>query len=100
MSGELWAKTVHAPDYGAYRVRLDGKEAGVLDLCHASITPMPHRLGMFTLPAGEHTLRFEGAGKNPNSKGYLLGFDALTARVPVYTRPPGFDLRKVAAETQ
>lgn len=94
MTAELSAKMLHAPDYGTFRVRLDGQDAGRLDLYHASITPMPHRLGTFTLAPGEHTLRFEGAGKNGQSKGYLLGFDALTARVPVYTRPPGFDLRQ------
>ncbi len=94
-TAELWLKTLHSWDYGIYRVKLDGKEVGTFDLQNANITPTPHRLGMKLLAAGEHTLRFECTGKSEKSKGYLLGFDALTARVPVYTRPPGFDLRKV-----
>jgi hypothetical protein len=94
-TAELWLRTLHSWDYGIYRVRLDGKEIATLDLHDPHITPTPHRLGIQTLNAGEHTLRFECTGKAPDSKGYSLGFDALVARVPVYTRPPGFDLRKV-----
>jgi hypothetical protein len=95
MTAELWLKTTHAKDYGTYRVKLDGKSVGTLDLFNANITPTPHRLGVQTLTAGEHTLRFEGAGKSEKSTGYLLGFDALAARVAAYARPPGFDLRKI-----
>lgn len=95
LTAELWVKLVHARDYGTWRVKLDGRELGTLDLYNANITPTPHRLGMQTLTAGAHTLRFEGVGKSERSTGYLLGFDALLARVPVYVRPPGFDLRKI-----
>jgi hypothetical protein len=76
-------------------VKLDGKDLGTFDLYNATITPTAHRLGMHTLSAGSHTLRCEGVGKSDRSTGYLLGFDALTARIPAYVRPPGFDLRKV-----
>ena len=34
-------------------------------------------------------------GKAEESAGYFLGFDVLAARVPVYQRPKGFDLRHV-----
>jgi hypothetical protein len=40
-------------------------------------------------------LRFEGVGRSPVSEGYSLGFDALVVRVPMYSRPPDFDLRKI-----
>jgi hypothetical protein len=50
---------------------------------------------MHTLSTGSHTLRFECVGKSDKSIGYLMGFDALTGRIPVYARPPGFDLRKI-----
>jgi hypothetical protein len=91
---ELQGKLAHSWDYGTYRVRLDGKELAVLDLYSADITPTSHPLGRHNLAAGEHVLRFECVGKSEKSKGYLLGFDALAARVPAYARPPGFDLRK------
>ena len=92
---ELWIKLLHSWDYGIYRVTLDGKELGQFDLFSADITPKAHKLGTQSLRAGAHTLRLSCAGKSDKSKGYLLGFDALTARVPVYSRPPGFDLRKI-----
>ena len=90
---ELTLKTLHSWDYGTYRVKLDGKEVATLNLHNPDITPTPHSLGLRELAAGEHTLRFEGAGKAKDSKGYLLGFDALAARVPVYSRDPSVDLR-------
>lgn len=94
-TGELWVKLLHSWDYGIYRVSLDGKELGKFDLYDANITPSAHKLGTQTLTAGEHVLRFACAGKAEASKGYLLGFDALSARVPVYARPANFDLRKI-----
>jgi hypothetical protein len=92
-TAELWLRVLHSWDYGVYRVRLDGKEAGVFDLVNPDPTPKAHKLGMHKLAAGPHTLRFECAGKAEKSKGYFLGFDALTARVPVYSRAPDVDLR-------
>jgi hypothetical protein len=92
---ELWGKLIHSLDYGIYRVSLDEKELGVIDLYNPAVTPVPHRWGTRQLAAGEHVLRFECRGKSEKSKGYYLGFDALVARIPVYIRPPGFDLRKI-----
>ena len=74
---------------------LDGKEIGRHELFAVNPTPKAHRWGIHKLAASEHVLRFECVGKPDKSKGYLLGFDALTARVPVYARPAGFDLRKI-----
>lgn len=94
-TAELWLRMLHSWDYGIYRAKLDGKEVGTLSLHNPNLTPTPHRLGTHTLASGEHTLRFECTGKSEGSKGYYLGFDALSARVPVCTRPAGFDLRKI-----
>lgn len=95
MTAELWIKTLHSWDYGNWRVSVDGKDAGTFDLHNASITATPHRIGTHELAAGQHTLRLECVGKSAGSGGYLLGFDALVARLPVYTRPAGFDLRTI-----
>jgi hypothetical protein len=92
-SAELTAKMVHSYDYGIYRVLLDGKSVGQLDLYDPEITTAAEKLGTQQLTAGTHTLRFECAGKSPKSAGYFLGFDALVVRVPVYSRPPTLDLR-------
>ncbi len=92
---ELWLKMTHSWDYGTYRVRLDGQEVANLNLHSAEISSKSQRLGTHTLTAGSHTLRFEGNAKSPQSQGYLLGFDALSARIAVYQRPPGFDLRTI-----
>jgi hypothetical protein len=89
----LTAKLVHSWDYGIYRVKLDGKQVAQLDLYEPEVSPTEHKLGMHQLAAGTHTLRFECAGKAAKSAGYLLGFDALTARNPVYSRAPSVDLR-------
>jgi hypothetical protein len=90
---ELWGKMLHSWDYGIYRVKLDGKQIGQVDLYSAEIKPNSHRWGVHKLAAGDHVLRFECAGKAQVSPGYFLGFDALTARVPVYRRDPSVDLR-------
>ena len=95
MTAELWIKTLHSWDYGKWRVRVDGQDAGTFDLHNPNITPTPHRIGLHHLTAGPHTLRFELTGKSGASAGYLLGFDALVARVPVHKRPAGFDLRDI-----
>ncbi|MBI5386156.1 MAG: DUF2961 domain-containing protein [Verrucomicrobia bacterium] len=92
-TAELVGKMVHSRDYGIYRVKLDGQQIAQHDLYHPDVTPTPHRWGAHKLAAGEHTLRFECVGKSSKSTGYLLGFDALTARIAVYSRPPNVDLR-------
>lgn len=95
MAAELWVKLAHSWDYGTYRVKVDGKEMGTFDLLSANVTPTPHKLGMHTLGPGAHTLRFECVGKAGKSGGYFFGFDTLTARVPVYSRPAAKDLREL-----
>ena len=84
---------VNSWDYGIYQVLLDGRSIEQLDLYNPDVTPTEHKLGRQTLTTGKHTLRFECTGKAPKSAGYLLGFDALAMRVPVYSRPKSVDLR-------
>ncbi len=95
---ELFGKVIKLPRGGKYRVSLDGAELGVIDF-HAAkvgddVTTWPAR----PLTAGDHVLRFECVGKADASEGYSLGFDALITRALVYTRPPGFDLRKIQVQ--
>jgi hypothetical protein len=95
-NGPMMVKLVHSWDYGTYKVSLDGKQLAQVDLYSPDVTePVAHKLGMAALTAGRHTLRFEGAGKSAKSAGYYLGFDTLVVRVPVYSRPPGTDLRQL-----
>ncbi|MEN6449657.1 MAG: glycoside hydrolase family 172 protein [Thermoguttaceae bacterium] len=90
---DLSCRLTHSWDYGVYSVLLDGKRLGQFDLYSPSVTPATHHLGVRKLASGTHTLRLECIGKSPASKSYFLGFDALTARVPVYARDPSIDLR-------
>jgi hypothetical protein len=92
---ELFCKMVYSWDYGIYEIKLDGQHVAKLDLYAPELTPTAQKLGVRELSAGTHVLRFEGAGKAAASGGYYLGFDALTARIPVYARAPSEDLRKL-----
>jgi hypothetical protein len=91
----LVCRVVRSWDYGLYRIRLDGHEVGQFDLYSPEVTSDDLELGTHQLTAGNHELRFECVGKAPQSAGYFLGFDALIARVPVYSRAPSEDLRKL-----
>ncbi len=93
ITADLTLRMTHSWDYGTYRVLLDGKPVGTLDLFNAKTTQSEDSLGRHTLKAGDHVLRFECAGHNTASKGYFLGMDCLQARIPVYARPEGKDLR-------
>ncbi len=95
LTAQLWVKLTHSWDYGTYRVKLDGRDVGTFDLLSPEVKPTPHKLGMHTLAAGAHALRFECVGKADKSKGYYFGLDVLTARVPVYARPASKDLREL-----
>ncbi|HPA21432.1 MAG TPA: DUF2961 domain-containing protein [Verrucomicrobiae bacterium] len=98
ITADLILRVVHSWDYGTYRVSIDGKATGVLDLFNApSVKHTEDSLGRHTLAAGDHVLRLECAGKNPESKGYFLGLDALVARIPTYARPKEKDLREIQA---
>jgi len=100
VTGQLTLTLVHSWDYGRYAVKLDGAEVGVWDLWSDNVVPTDYSLGFRTLKAGKHVLRFECRGKNANSKGWFLGFDALVAREPVYSRPPDKDLRELQVKPE
>jgi len=82
----------HAPDYGIYRIYLDGENIKrpedyidpdkpyEIDFYSEQMDVKEIYMGSYTLPIGTHTLRFECAGKNPYSKGYILGLDSVRLR--------------------
>ncbi len=92
-NAELIARMVDSPKGGTYRVLLDGEQIGKLDLFDRKTALDGAKLGIHHLTDGTHTLRFECVGKSPRSSGYYLGFDALVARIPAYSRLPNVDLR-------
>jgi len=98
LTAELVFKVVHSHDYGLYAAILDGQEVAAWDMYEPTVEPTDHGIGIRTLAAGKHTVRFGNRGKNAKSTGYLFGFDALAARVPAYSRPPEVDLRTLQVE--
>lgn len=106
---ELVAQVAHAPDYGDYRVLLDGKpvqpaadlehEPGantgggaLINAWNAELyVAEDHLLGWKQLFQGHHTVTFVCVGKDARSGGFHLGIDTLiVARVatPEKTAPP------------
>jgi hypothetical protein len=85
-------------DYGTYRIFIDGipipdvpmtidmdfnnpsKTPKLIDLYSKSTKVEDYYLGSTTLKKGKHTIRFELAGRNDNSKGNYLGFDSFRLR--------------------
>lgn len=97
---ELIAQMAQAPDYGIYRVEVDGRVAGAsgqlehepganvgagfdLDGYFSEIFVGEDRvLGWPDLTAGRHTVSFINVGRNALSTGYNIGLDGLVlARV-------------------
>jgi hypothetical protein len=92
--GFLLLRVCHAADYGVYRVILDGKEIGTVDLFFPTIQFAGEKLGGWQeIKSGAHTLRLECTGKNAASTGYFLGMDLLLLKTPVYSRSSSVDLR-------
>ncbi|HBB93192.1 MAG: hypothetical protein A2X22_04760 [Bacteroidetes bacterium GWF2_49_14] len=91
----LMLKMSHAPNYGRYKLFIDGKpiarvpmtidfdfsdpkiEVKVLELYSKTLDVYDYYLGSAALKVGKHTIRFEQAGKDANSTGNLLGFDSF-----------------------
>jgi hypothetical protein len=81
-----------APDYGTYRIFLDGKDVteledypdwntrGAMDFYANRILVKDYYLGSYVLDPGKHMLSFTYTGKNPFSKGKLLGLDSVRLR--------------------
>lgn len=97
-SAEMTGRMIRSANGGKYRVSLDGAELGTVDFLGDPTKPSTHNWGMRKLGAGSHVLRFECVGKDDRSQGHSLGFDTLTGRTTAYTRPPGFDLRKIQVQ--
>jgi len=67
------------PDFGIVQVALDGKPMGVeCDLYSGRVSPSGAlELGVQTLTAGQHRLRFTAVGKSAVSAGHSFGLDAV-----------------------
>lgn len=100
VEGYVILRITNSWDYGRYRVSLDGERVGEWDLFSALVVPTDYSIGLRSLAAGEHTIRFECVGKNPVSPGYYMGFDAISIREPAYSRAPDVDLRTLQVERE
>jgi hypothetical protein len=85
----------HAPDYGKYRLFIDGKpisrvpmtidfdfnnpqeEPRILNLYSPDLEVFEYYLGSAALKKGKHTIRFQLVGMDARSTGNLLGFDSF-----------------------
>lgn len=88
----LMLRMSYGPEYGIYRIFLDGKNiaqpedymAGEkiddYDFYAESLNVRDHYLGSFKFVPGKHTLRFEYVGRNPFSRGRGLGLDSVRLR--------------------
>jgi hypothetical protein len=88
----LVLRLTHAEDYGIFRIILDGKDipppegevtapaVQAFDFYSPELKVKDLYLGSFRLAPGKHTLRFEGLGRNPLSKGNNFGLDSVRLR--------------------
>lgn len=88
----LVLRFTHAPDYGIYQIFLDGKKVSELqdypdwrqrddmDFYAEGVVVKDMYLGSYVLSPGNHKLRLESRGRNPLSKGRLLGLDSVRLR--------------------
>jgi hypothetical protein len=88
----LVLRMTNAPDYGRWRIRVDGTVAdsltdypdwdprGPRDFYAPGVEARDIYLGSYTLQPGKHTIRFELVGRNPQSTGDYLGFDSVRLR--------------------
>jgi hypothetical protein len=79
-----------SPDYGTVAVAIDGRNvSGAFDLYCGRVAPAGSlELGTHELAAGAHALRITAVGKNPVSKGFSFGVDAVDLIAPrVEARP-------------
>lgn len=71
----------HSYDFGVYRVMLDGEAVGeAIDLFSPKVEVKELSLGDRELATGEHRIRLECTGINPNSTGYKAGVDSVRLR--------------------
>jgi D-arabinan exo alpha-(1,3)/(1,5)-arabinofuranosidase (non-reducing end) len=96
----LVLRMTHAPDYGRWRILVDGTPAdslsdypdwdptGPRDFYAADLEVRDIYLGSYTLAPGKHTVRFELVGRSPFSSGTLLGFDSVRLRKRWHVKRP------------
>lgn len=79
---ELVGHFTRAGDYGTIQVAVNGKKAGPeVDLYSPTVSPSgPVSLGAVTLPAGNVPVTITITGKDPSSRGYLVGLDAFVLK--------------------
>jgi len=82
----------YGPEYGIYRVFLDGKNVSEpadymvgqkiadYDFYSPALRVKEAYLGSFKFTPGEHTLRLDGVGRNPLAKGRYVGLDSIRLR--------------------
>jgi hypothetical protein len=80
----------HSYDFGIYRVSLDGRPLGDwIDLYSPTVEVREHNWGDEPpLAPGDHTVRMECVGQNPNSSGCRLGVDSVRLRGRTGARRP------------
>jgi putative heme-binding domain-containing protein len=83
---EVAAVFTRAPDYGTFRVSLDGTRCaiGEIDGFGSRVTTTSRLiLGSHTLSAGTHRLTLEITGAHPSAQpGFMVGLDYLSLRKP------------------
>lgn len=78
---ELILFATNSFDYGRYQALWDGKEiGGAIDYYSQTVTSREISLARVEAAAWDHKLTFRAAGKNAQSKGFLLGLDGLVLR--------------------
>jgi hypothetical protein len=88
----LVLRLTHAPDYGRWRILLDGRDVtaldgypdwqtrGAQDFYGRDVTVRDLYLGSFSFAPGSHVIRFEAAGRSGMSTGGALGLDSVRLR--------------------
>ena len=77
----LLLKATQADDYGRYQAYLDGVRVGVaMDFYRATLGTAEYHLLDFWPEPGEHKLRLECVGKQPQSLGYYCGIESVRLR--------------------
>ena len=69
-----------APDFGMFRVFLDGRPAADVDAYSPAVAPQNRRLGEHKLGPGRHELLVTVLGKAAGSKGFSVGLDRIELR--------------------
>jgi len=80
----LRALATAAPDFGIVRVVIDeDRMPRLFDLYSGRVCPAGAlELGTYDLAVGRHRIRFTSVAKNPSSKGFAIGLDAIDLMTP------------------